>query len=166
MASTALLLIASLLAADPPRIVSSAQLAIKGVAVGTLQSEVIAKLGRPPLTKRGYDDTMGTGHWQKLHYRGLMVEVIKPDPGMLVDPPSEAHVSRVVLSGAKWVTACGIRIGMGPAQTAKILGPPESTEQEGGELRHWYHTAGFDGQVLLRFREDKLVELTIEEDWS
>lgn len=149
----------------PPGVLRASRLAVNGVTVGSTRSTVIKKLGPPLAVETGYDDIMDMGEWEKLTYPGLLVEVIRPEPDVVRGRRREFHVARVVITARSWRTASGLRVGDSSAVVRRLLGVPERVETE--DEPYWYYaTAGFDGRVVVTFREDQVIEIRIEEDWT
>ena len=145
---------------------ATGRLAVSSIRIGSLRSQVIERLGKPIKIKSGRDEVMGTGAWEELSYRGLVIEVIRPEPGMLRNAPAEPYVARVVITGGAIATESGLRIGAARSTARQILGRPERTERRGNRETWWYETEGFDGRVVLTFRRGRLAEILVEEDWT
>ncbi len=150
----------------PARVIDTQRLGVRGVVIGSLRSAVVQQLGKPARVTRGYDDEMGTGHWEELRYSGLLIEVINPVPGYLKKPLKEPYTSRIVISSKRWHTESGIAVGASIGAVTSKFGPSETTEVTGNVTRMWYSTAGFDGRVVFRFKNGVLAEITVEEDWT
>ena len=106
------------------------------------------------------------GSWEALYYRGLTVEVIKPEPGFLQPPPSEPYVWRIVITRPRWVTRSGLRVGQSRERALAILGAPAAEEQDGAVTTLHYYTKGFDGMFWIQLKKDVITELGVSEDWS
>lgn len=145
----------------PSGVLRASRMAVNGVTVGSSRSTVLARLGTPLAVETGYDDIMDMGGWEKLTYPGLVVEVIRPEP----ERRHEFFVARVVITERSWRTASGLRVGDPSAVVRQLLGVPERVGSE--EEPYWYYaTAEFDGGVVVTFREDEVIEIRIDEDWT
>lgn len=141
-------------------LIDAERLAVDGITVYASRSAVLQRLGEPHARETGFDDSQDMGGWETLTWPGLVVEVIQPDP------PKEFHVARVVITGRSWQTACGLRVGDSAADVRRLLGPPERMDT-GDNGPFWYYlTAGFDGGVVVTFRDERVIEIRIEEDWT
>lgn len=149
----------------PSGTLRASRLAVNGIVVGSTRSAIIKRLGAPSSAKTGYDDIMGMGEWEELTYPGLLVEVIRPESGVVSSRQREFYATSVVVTGRSWRTACGLRVGDSVAAVRQMLGVPERVET--GHEPYWYYaTAGFDGRVVVTFRDDHVIEIRIEEDWT
>ena len=149
-----------------PGTLQASRLAVNGITIGSLRSAVVKRLGTPMAVKTGFDDVMSTGEWEELSYPGLVVHVIRPEPGVLRDPPNEPYVSSVVITDRSWRTVSGLRVGDSLAEVRRVLGAPERVETAEDPPYWYYATRGFDGRVVITFRDDVVIEIRIEEDWT
>lgn len=140
-------------------VVDAKLLAVRGVAIGSPRSAVIAALGTPVQVEIGHDDIMGMGSWERLTYDGLMVEVIRPDSDV---GRREPYAAVMEISGAGWVTASGLRVGSSRADVTRVLGQPDRTENEVS----FYYTKSFDGHVSVEFRNGVVWRIEVDEDWT
>ena len=147
-------------------IVSAVSLSVNRVGIGTLRSDALARLGKPARTVHRRDTEMGLGDVEEMEFGGLFVEVAKPEPSYVTRPLSETYLWRLVISGPRWKTNSGLRVGSTRTKAIKILGPPRSESREGDITRLHYDTKGFDGFLWLDLRNDRIVELGVSEDWS
>lgn len=137
------------------------QLAVNGVVIGSLRPAVIERLGEPAAREAGFDDLMDMGAWEDLHYPGLTVKIIQPEADR--DP----YVTGVAITDRSWQTASGLRVGDTATDVRGILGRPERIDVDGEGDPYWYFlTTPFDGRVVVTFRDDRVIEIRIEEDWS
>ncbi|HEV7237728.1 MAG TPA: hypothetical protein VGQ36_00685 [Thermoanaerobaculia bacterium] len=147
--------------------VRAEQLSVRNVRIGTARSAVLADLGPPAKTRRGHDDVMGMGQWEELHYPGLLVLVILPEEGVLEKRPMKPYVASITISTGNWSTPAGLQVGSSLADVRQALGSPVADEpDEQGRQRYRYETARFDGRVVFTFVDDRVVEISIEEDWT
>lgn len=149
-----------------PGVASADTLSIQGVGVGTLRSRVRSILGKPKSVQRGRDAEMGLSQWEVMHFPGLTVEVALPEPGYLKTPLREPYVWRIVISGSRWVTKSGLRVGQTREDVLASLGPAASEDSEEETTTLHYYTKGFDGFLWVRLRDNVVVELGVSEDWT
>ena len=146
--------------------ISADLISVRNLSVGSLKSQVISILGKPARSRFGHDTEMGMGHWQKMYFSGLVVEVTKPDPGQATTEWKEPRVWRMVITGKSWRTRCGLRVGQTREQALSALGPPASEEPKGAATVLHYFPKAFDGFLWVELHNGLITEIGISEDWT
>jgi len=149
-----------------PGQISADLISVRGLPLGAPKSKVLSVLGKPMKSEHGYDSDMGMGHWEKMFFPGLVVEVTKPDEVEGEPEQKEPHVWRMAITGKAWVTQCGLRIGQTREQVIAILGPPASEQSKGSAIVLNYIPNVFDGFIWVELRNGYITEIGYAEDWS
>lgn len=140
--------------------------AVNGVQLGSLRSQVVATFGEPRSVRRGRDTELGVGRWEAMDFGGLVIKVTVPEPGMMKSPPPEPYVYSYLVTGSRWMTQAGVRIGNTMKQVIARLGPPAFEQaRDGGTLVH-YFIRGKDSYAAILLREGRVVSIRVFEDWS
>ncbi len=149
-----------------PGVIQAKQLAVKGISISDVRSQVFAAFGKPGSTSKGRDKLLGKGNWERMKYPGLLIEVAAPEIGYLKSPQKEPYVCQLIITSKAWATRCGIRVGCSRDQVITILGMPRSESNTDGATVFHYEPQEFDGSIWLKIRNNKVFEIGMAEDWS
>jgi hypothetical protein len=131
-------------------------LRIKGVGLGTPQSIILRRLGKPLQIKKGKFDPCGGDVTVTRRYSGLVIE--------LLGDGNERNftVVSIELTSSKWSVARGIRVGAEAKDVIKKFGEPLEKVMKSGLERWSYVNKGNDGFAGFYFRNNKLVKVEWE----
>ena len=129
------------------------KLDVKGVELGTKQSEVIKKLGNPYFTEKNETEDCGTEAVLYLHYSGLKLALAENYK------TKELFVSSIEINSSDWEISKAIKVGMSKKDVQEKLGNGRSYIE--GENEHIsYSINNKDAYAELIFRNNKLVEIS------
>ena len=131
-------------------------LRIKGVGLGTPQSIVLRRFGKPLQSERSEVDPCGGDVTTTRRYNGLVIQLLGDGTGR------NFTVVSIDLTSPKWTVASGIRVGADARRVRAKFGAPLEKKMESG-LEIWsYVNKGNDGFAGLYFRRGKLVKVVWE----
>lgn len=129
------------------------KLDVKGVELGTKQSEVIKKLGDPSLTEKNETEDCGTEAVLFLNYSGLKLSLAEDGE------TGDLFVSSIEINSSDWEISKGIKVGMLITDVQKKLGGGQSRLE--GDNESITYMIDKDGSYAeLIFRNNKLVEIS------
>ncbi len=128
-------------------------LKINGVGIGTSESNVIQKFGKPLQSKKGEFDECGGGFQKTLRYSGLVIELLSNDKGR------DFSVITVDVTSSEWSVASGLGVGVDAKDVEAKFGQPYEKEERDGQVIFFYGIKGHDGWANLFFRDSKLTQI-------
>ncbi len=134
--------------------VKEIDLKINGVGIGTLESNVLQKLGKPLQSKKGEFDGCGGGFQKTLRYTGLEIELLSNDKGR------DFSVITVDVTSSEWSVAPGLGVGVDAKDVEAKFGQPYEKEERDGQVIFFYGIKGYDGWANLFFRDSKLTQIS------
>lgn len=134
---------------------------IKGVGIGTSETEVLQKLGKPLQSKKTTVDEVCGGDFQKtLHYSGLTFGLSSDDEGR------NYSVISVDVSSPKWMEESLFKLGADAkdVETAfdepNLFNQPNSKETDKGQTIFYYTLRRHEGGAKLYFQNNKLTRIS------
>jgi hypothetical protein len=129
-------------------------LTINGIGLGSTQSEIVRKFGKPTrIVTKDAGECIG-GKMRTLYYPGLKFMLYDDDPGKYT-------VGEFSVTGAKW-SVSGAKIGMSTSAVKKMFGKAnESVVESDSGLPTWYYSFPDDnpGSANFSFKKGKVVEI-------
>lgn len=129
-------------------------LQVKDVKIGTPYSEVIKKLGKPLLSKKGGSFPCDTDNSMlTLRYPGLIINLIEAGDG------TGFIVASMKVTSPKWSVASGINVGASLKDVRATFGDSEIEKESGSQYLSYAMAEGF---AKFYFRNNKLIKIAWE----
>jgi hypothetical protein len=150
-----LVLLLALFAAQTFAQAKEIDLRVNNVGLGTSQSTVLRRLGKPLQSRKTEFNDCGDGFEKNFSYSGLKTTVLSDNKGKNFTAVS------FEVSSPKW-SVSGIKIGADRKSVRAKFGEPLEIKNESG-LESWsYVNKGNDGFAGFYFRNNKLVKIAWE----
>jgi hypothetical protein len=137
---------------QPTKSLIEVDLTINGVSVGTAETEVIARLGKPRASRDNSDtDDCAGGYHRLFNYEGLIVD-------LLSDGKRHGYaVTRIELISSQWEIAPGVHMGDPISKVRETFGEPYSDEDE----CLFYAMKDNDGWVNFYYKDGTLIRAVV-----
>ena len=130
-------------------------LRINGIGLGTSETVVLRKIGKPLQIKKGEFNECGGGYEKTFRYSGLEIQLLSDDKRR------NFTVIAMEVTSPKWLVS-GIKVGADAKDVQTKFGASLETREEAG-LQSWsYVNKGNDGFTGFYFQGNKVVKISWE----